>query len=82
MKDILIEFLRKNNNLISLDVDEDKIIDIIDGPTYYIIDYYKKELSTGAYSGMQTISLLKKIIDPQLRDIKLNLKINKIRNRV
>jgi len=82
MKDILIEFLRKNNNLISLDVDEDKIIDILESPNYYIIDYYKMELSTGAYSGMQTISLLKKIIDPMIRNMNLNYKIDKIKNRV
>jgi len=79
---IIIDFLRKHNNLISLDVDKDLILGIVHGPTYYIIDYQKKMLDTGVYSDMQTISLLKKIIDPMIRNMNLNKKIDKIKNRV
>jgi len=79
---IIVDFLKKHNNLISLDVDKDLILGIVNGPTYYIIDYQKKILDTGAYSDIQTISLLKKIIDPMIRNIQLNKKIDKIKNRV
>ena len=79
---IIVDFLKKHNNLISLDVDKDLILGIVNGPTYYIIDYQKKILDTGAYSDIQTISLLKKIVDPMIRNIQLNKKIDKIKNRV